>query len=411
MNQFLQVVPMVLRAFWSMLIHPAFWLVVLFIAFQYRRFSKMKEELYGVKGEPIWQHTLLATGHGIAGGLIGSFIMVLVGISLSDIGIGYLWVLAILLMLVHPRFLCFSYSGGIIAVSALLLGWPEVDVPQLMALVAILHMVEGLLILFSGHLGAMPIYTRDRYGRVVGGFNLQKFWPIPIVGMLLMQLPHAGMVQGMVSMPEWWPLIKPGLQNLDNAFYLILPVVAGLGYSDLAITSVPQEKSKKSAVLLTAYSFILLLLSIFASHYPMFAIFPALFSPLGHEYVIKLGRQMEFKGQPLYVAPAEGVMVLDVLRGTAAAKTKLQSGDIIMKINNMHVNGRYDLSTVLNHMPADILEVEFIKRDGKYLREVVKKPAGEPFGVIPVPDPYDQPQVEQKTGYGLLERLWRRVRK
>ncbi len=409
MQDFLPVIPKVLQAFVRMLFNPVFWLVVLFVAFQYRRYSRMKEELFGVTGEPIWQHTLLATGYGILGGLVGSFLMVLVGISLTDIGIGYLWVLAVLLMFVSPRFLCFSYAGGIISLSYLLVGWPRVDVAQLMALVAVLHMVEALLILISGHLGAMPIYTRARDGRVVGGFNLQKFWPIPIVGMVLMQLPHGEIVQGVVSMPDWWPLIKPRLvADMDNAFYLILPVVVGLGYGDLAITSVPEQKSRRSAVFLGIYSLLLLLLSITASYYPLLAILPALFGAFGHEYVIKLGRRVEFNGEPLYVSPEEGVMVLDVLRGTAAAKIGLKSGDVIRRINRVPVDDSYDLCLALEYPSASWLEVEFINRAGKYRREVVGKVPSSTFGAILVPEPHQQPQVEMR-GSGLLVRWWQRL--
>ncbi|WP_366923816.1 PDZ domain-containing protein [Metallumcola ferriviriculae] len=409
MQEFLPVVPKILQAFWQMLINPIFWLVVIFVAYQYRRYSRMKEDLFGVKGEPIWQHTLLATGHGIIGGLVGSFLMVLVGISLGDIGIGYLWLLAVLLMFVSPRFLCFSYSGGIISLSYLLLGWPRVDVPQLMGLVAILHMVESVLILVSGHLGAMPIYTRAKDGRVVGGFNLQKFWPIPIVGMLLMQLPGSQVVQGMVSMPEWWPLIKPSLvANLDNVVYLILPVVAGLGYGDLALTSVPEKKSRRTAVFLNIYSLVLLLLAIAASYWPILAISAALFAPLGHEYVIKLGRQSELKGEPLYVSPEEGVMVLDVLRGTAAARAGLKSSDIIKTMNGASINNGSDLRMVLEKIDEPRLEISYINRSGQSVRKVVAKDDREPFGTILVPEPYQQPQVEFGSA-GLLVRWWRRL--
>ncbi len=410
MSGFFQVIPMVFQAFIKMLINPIFWIVVFFISFQYKRFSKIKKDLFGVKSEPIWQNTLLATAHGIIGGLVGSFLMILVGISLSNIGIGFLWVLSLSLMFIHPRFICFAYSGGIIALSSLILGWPNVDVPHLIGLVAILHMVEGLLILIGGHLGAMPIYTKDRQGRVVGGFNLQKFWPIPIVGMLLMQLPSNGLVQGTVSMPEWWPIIKPAMSNLDNAFYLILPVVAALGYGDLAITSTPKEKSKKSAFFLTAYSFILLSLAVAASYYSVLAIAAALFSAFGHEWVIKIGRRMEMKGESIYVAPDEGIMILDVMRGTAASKISLMSGDIIKRINNMNVDSSYDLGLAMEHATVDIFEIECVTRQGKYRRVTMKKPHGEPFGIIPVPESYDRPQVEESRG-GALTRLFRRFRK
>ena len=98
---------------------------------------------------------------------------------LSEAGLWYVWPLALLLMLMHPRYLCFSYAGGIMALSSLLFGWPELNVPAVISLVAVLHMVEAVLIRWHGHLNPSPVYLRTGEGEVVGGLNLQKFWPCP----------------------------------------------------------------------------------------------------------------------------------------------------------------------------------------------------------------------------------------
>src|SRR5690606_41661119 len=95
-----------------------------------------------------------------------------------DAGVGYARLVAIALMMVHPRFICSAYAGGILSVTHLLFGWPGLSVPAIMALVAVLHLVESLLILLHGPTGATPVYVRRPDGRVVGGFTMQKFWPI-----------------------------------------------------------------------------------------------------------------------------------------------------------------------------------------------------------------------------------------
>ena len=111
--------------------------------------------------------------YGLLGGLFGSVILLLVGLSLDNIGIVYLWPVAIFLFLFNPRFLCFAYAGGIIAVFSLFLrsllpaypvlgeikvlaGIMEIHLPSLLALVGILHLTESLLIYLSGHRGASP---------------------------------------------------------------------------------------------------------------------------------------------------------------------------------------------------------------------------------------------------------------
>lgn len=401
-----QIIPFILQAQLTLILNPLFWLLVLLVGYQYRRLARFKEELFGVRGETVWRHTLMATFHGVLGGLGGSFVMVLVGVSLSSIGINYLWALALLLMLISPRFLCFSYAGGILSLANLLWGWPQVDVPHLMGLVAVLHMVEAVLIRISGHLGAIPVYTEHR-GQVVGAFNMQKFWPIPIAALALVSLPPWLSPGTAVPMPDWWPLIRPAaMPDPEQALFVVLPVVAGLGYGDLAITSSPEQKSKVSARNLALYSLVLLFLAVIASYIRPVTWVAALFGPLGHEYTIWLGRRLEKGGPPLYVPTDLGAKVLDVLRNSVAERLGLKSGDIILEINGIPVRGRETLALALNTGEGKV-EVRFYRPNrGEQVAGTYKGPE-EPLGTILVPEPGDKPQVELFTRSWLL-RWWRR---
>ena len=83
--------------------------------------------------------------------------MILVGISVNKIGGLYLLITALGLMLIEQRFLCFAYAGGVLSLLHLLFGFPqELSVPQVMALVAVLHLVEALLIYLTGSLYSLP---------------------------------------------------------------------------------------------------------------------------------------------------------------------------------------------------------------------------------------------------------------
>jgi len=400
---------MIVQAFASLLYSPLFLGIVVLVGLQYHKIQRQKEALFGIKDEPIWQHILAAVGSGLVGGLAGSFLMVAVGISLTDIGISWLWPLAIALMFISPRFLCFSYAGGLISLSFLIFGVPKVNVPQLMALVALLHMVEAILILVSGHVGAIPVYTRNKKGEVIGAFNLQKFWPIPIVALTTMVVPQSALAGTAINMPDWWPLIKGGgIGALENMTYVMLPVVAALGYGDLAATSRPQEKSRKSSRNLFAFSIILLGLAVLASVIKETAVLAALFSPLGHEAVIWLGQAGELNGKPLYVQPERGVLVLDILKDSPAKKLGLATGDIILNINGRETNSKYDLSSALEQSWG-VVEAEWLEyRTKNFIRNTVRKPITEPFGTILAPGPYEQPMVEFGSA-GLLTRWIKKI--
>jgi len=299
-----QILPLIGQVFLRVLTEPFFWMVILLVWYLYQRMQKTKESLYGLN-EPALRVAAVSVVNGLIGGLVGSFVMIFFGISINDVGIGYLWLLALVLMLFSPRFLCFSYAGGLLAVVSLLTGQPRVNIPALMGLVAVLHLVESVLILTSGHIDPLPVYVRNETDRVVGAFNLQKFWPIPLAVLMVTGVPHQ-ITGEIIKTPDWWPLIHPlGAGKAQDLVYGIFPVVAALGYGELAITRLPREKVRRSAFHLALFSLVLLGLSVYASRVPQAAVLPALFSPLGHELVIYVGRREEFQGKPRFVPPPE----------------------------------------------------------------------------------------------------------
>lgn len=404
---------MILVTLAGTLADPLFWVVVMLVALQYRRMAAVKRAFFGEAGlGGVWRETALAAAYGLLGGFLGSLAIVLVGLTLTGSGLVYLWPVAVLLMLINARFLCFAYAGGVLALAHLFFGFPEVNIAQVLALVAVLHMVESLLILASGHLGAVPAYFRAPGGRVVGGFTLQRFWPIPIAALAVVG-PVA--VQHGVVMPEWWPLFKPDVPgNPAELTYALVPVVAGLGYGDLAVSRRPAVKSRLSALYLGSYSLLLLLLAYWSQHLHPLAFLAAVFSPLGHELVIYAGKKGEFRRRPIYVPPPQGVGVLDVIPDAPAYRAGLRAGDVVLAVNRTPVNSRRELEEALAWAWGPV-EVEFLHGPGRIMRRQVvsRRPPGQPFGLLPVPEGYEEEVVELSTAGPLgrwLADLWRRRR-
>jgi len=410
LEQAIGLVEMVLITLYQVLFNPFFWVVVLLVGLQYKKLAGTRRKLFDGPEEPAWRPTLLATLYGLVGGLVGSFLMVFLGISLSGIGIGTLWMVAIALMLISPRFMCFAYAGSLISISYLLVGFPKVNIPELMGLIAILHMVEALLILISGHLGAIPVYTKDKNGNLIGGFTLQKLWPIPIVVLFAVSVPE-GVANGGIGMPAWWPLIRSGLSETDpNILYSMLPVVAGLGYGDLALARKPMEKAKLSSRYLAIYSVILLLLAILATtHFYPFAIFAALFAALGHEWIIKLGQKVEFNNDPIYAPVERGVKILDLSPASPLAIIGLESGDVILNLNDYPVNNKEQLKYAVEYYYGP-MEIEFLKEGKKLYRDVFTLQYQESLGILPVPEGNETEYVELRTT-GLFKHLFERTKK
>ncbi len=391
MSDLLGFVLIVLKLWLQVIISPLFLMLVLVVAWQYRRMQNFSQRMFPTAKGMYLRATVVSALFGIAGGLVGSAGLLALGIDLARMGIVYLFMTAILLMLIHPRFLCFAYAGGIVSVSHLVFGWPDVSVPQLMGLVAVLHMVESVLIYLSGHMDPVPLYVEtERFG-VVGGFNLQKFWPIPLVAVVSAIEPPSG--GSLIQMPQWWPLFQESSRTLSSATYVLLPVIAVLGYGEITTTAFPREKSRISARNLFGFSLALLAVSLAASYNPGLALFAALFGPLGHEMVIWLGVKAEKEATPIFVMPARGTMVLDVLRGSPAAQAGLKTGDVLLGINGVPVDTREELETLLRYYWGP-LQVE-VEREGRIFSVSLTKMPGQGIGVIPVPE---------RTGTGLRGR-------
>lgn len=385
MFPFFDILILLIKSLPLALFNPFFWIVILIIWMQYRKTAKFEENMFGEIQRRPEEKVLYALLLGVIGGLIGSLAVIILGLSVANAGLKYVWPIALLLMLVHPRFICFSYAGGIVSLFSLITGKLNVDVAGLMALVAVLHLVESLLIYFGGYLNASPVYVKDdRYG-IIGGFSLQEFWPVPII---LLTIVSADIpMEGMVSMPDWWPLLKPpGYIMQSNPIFMMIPVVAALGYGDIALTTIPKVRCRKTGINLFIFSIILLFLSIMASRYLLFAYLAAIFGPVAHEILIYLGKKSEKKSLPLFKAPDFGEMILDVIKGSEAERIGLKSGDIILNINGKDLVDNNDYENIMNEFPAYIW-LKYKTLDGEVKTGEIKAfPYGtNQIGVILVP--------------------------
>ncbi len=383
--------------------------VFVFVYRQYQKLQLYERRLFGLNRINPLIDTATAAIYGLIGGLFATTLFVALGVSLSDSGIAYLWITALLLMLIHPRFLCFSYAGGLIGLLSLILGFPRVNIPSLMALVAILHLAESLLIAIDGYHNATPVYFK-RGDQVVGGFSLQKFWPVPFVALLGLVIVDRGLDLHVVSMPDWWPLFSSSGQvgEGQTIIYMLFPVIAALGYSDLATAELPKAKARRSALYLSIFSVILLGLAFLADRYPVLSILPVLFSPLGHELVIYLGQEAERSRPPVFQTES-GVMVLAVHPGSPAEEMGLGPGDVILSVNGSAVENLPSLVQELSPWAVDpVFTVENSLRTPSR-RTVTFRGKVPPLGIIPAPHP--QQRFYMRFGESPMQRLWNRLRR
>ena len=306
MSTMLKIAGLIFEQFGSLLSDELFWIIAFVMIIIYRKNSDMEARMLG-NSYPLFYKVSSSFLVGLTGGLLGSLLVILVGISIEDYtrmgsgslaeGITYIWLAAILLALINPRYLCFSYAGGLIALMNLIFGFPPVNVPGLLALIGILHLVESFLIWMDGSNYSVPLFLRRQDGKTVGGYVMNKIWPIPLVAFAVMLGGDGGIVSlgDIIDMPDWWPLLKHSAAAEETLALVYLPLVVPvvLGYGDMAITKTPDKKCRSSAIRLAGYSLMLITLSVIASKLKSFAFVAAVFAPLAHEMLIQYGAKEE----------------------------------------------------------------------------------------------------------------------
>ena len=398
------------QIFWqagTLVCMPAFWLLVVVVSLQIRRQAKIKEDMFQMRREPVTGLVAATIAAGMAGGILASMLLLLLGISASGVRLEHMWVLALLLMLIRQRFFCFAYAGGLLSIGHCILSWPSVHVEQVLGLVAVLHCTEAFLLLTTGHRNALPVYLREQSGKIIGGFLMQMTWPLPMMMLFPMEASITQIQTDFFIFPDWWPLIGHG--TVDNVMFLLLPVFAAIGYSDVAVCQSIAQKARQSAWLLLIYSGVLLLLVMLTAGQGVWQLVPALFAPLGHEAMIQYGKQAEQCCSGYYQAPKQGVLILDVQRGSPAAVAGLRREDIIYQMNGQPLENRQQFLKQQFLLPDDVL-VEYVRQNKRKVCQMRMGTWQQP-GIITAPDEACSIYWTIQEDEGLIKFLYKKFEK
>lgn len=362
----LKIAGLIFEQFGILLSDEFFWIIVFILIMIYRKSAGMEARMLG-SSYPLHYKVLSSVLAGLAGGLSGSLYVILMGISIEDYtisgggslteAISYIWIIAILLSFINPRYLCFSYAGGLMALINLIFGFPSFNVPGLLALIGVLHLVESFLIWLDGYTYSVPLFLKHQNGRTVGGYVMNRIWPIPLVVLAVMFGNEGGgaSLAGITDMPSWWPFLKHSAAGgIRDLVYMPFVVPVVLGYGDMAVTKMPDKKCRSSAVRLAVYSLMLIALSVAASKLRIFAFAAAVFAPVAHEMLILYGVKEEEEGEPYFTNNETGVKVLYVHEDSIADSMKIKAGDVILKINGMALYSEKQLNEFLRSYPTFI---------------------------------------------------------
>lgn len=340
----------------------AFLIILAFVL--YRRNKKtsiMQKMIIGERINSPFELTISQIVIGIFAGTIASIMMSYLGIVFDEnSAVDLVFLLSIVFMFFNQRFICFSYSGAVLGIVSIALSFLSVslkmpnldilkiDIVSLMSMVAVLHFIEGFLIILDGDTGYIPVFT-NRNGRIVGGFALQRYWTLPVAMFFILHSVSNPGLSWQIPTPNWWPIVNNSMPSnvLKNALVALIPFYGVIGYNSITFTRDKKEKTLMSGGLTIIYSLALFALAQLAALNIFLKILVLVFAPVAHEGMIIFQRRLELKGNPKYTSDEEGIMVLEVAPNSPANEMGISTGDLLVEINSEKVENEEKISEII----------------------------------------------------------------
>jgi Trypsin-like serine proteases, typically periplasmic, contain C-terminal PDZ domain len=346
-------------------------LLIILAFILYRKNKKttiMQKMILGERINSPFELTISQIVMGIFAGTFASIIMSYLGVVFDESSaVDLIFLVSIVFMFFNPRFICFAYSGAALGIISMILSLIattfklpnldilKIDIVALMTMVAILHFVEGILVMIDGGTGYIPVFT-SRDEKIIGGFALQRYWAFPIAIFFMLHNNSAIGSSWQVPLPNWWPLVK-GSMSIDilkDAVVALVPFYGMVGYNSVTFTKDRKEKTMISGSLIIVYSLALFGLAQLSVLNIYLKFLVLIFAAAAHEAIIALQRYLEMKGTPKYISGDEGIMVLDVAPNSPANEMGISSGDMLVEVNNAKIENEERIAEAIRECSSFI---------------------------------------------------------
>jgi hypothetical protein len=377
----------------QLLINPFYYIAILYIVLQYRKQIQFERKLFHTRLHSLLNETWRTLLWGLVGGFAISFVMLFIGVTLGREVIALVWLVTLVMILARVRFLCLAYSAGVIGIAHVVADWipytsnlagiswllkqiANADIPSLLMFVAVLHLLEGILIGWQGARMATPLFLEGKRGKIIGGFQLQSFWPVPMFVLVPLQGASTEAI-------PWGTLL--GAEFSSGWSLLAFPAM--IGFMELTTSKLPRDQTRASSSRLILYGVLMFVLAAAAHYWSPLILVAAILSIALHEALVWYSSWYESKQKPLYVHSPRGLTVLSVIPGSPAAEMGIQTGEIIHKVNGQKINKKADLHAAMQ-LNAAFCKLEIVNLQGeiKFLQRALYSGEHHQLGIILAPD-------------------------
>lgn len=386
------------RAFVSLLIQPFFYISLALIVVMLLYRVRMERSLFSVKISG-WKYPMISMFlGGVLAALIVSTLAVVLGFSVTAPTVYWLWAIMILLGLLKVRFLSIVYSASIVALLHLIAAvigplsltsyiadiyqsLLDIDVISLLVISAMLTIAQGILIRIHHRHVVTPVYVSGTRGKVVGGYVLQGFWPIP----LLLFMPVVLGTKGAFVLDSG--VAQPFFLDTSHAAWLLLACPLMIGTTQLTKVLSPKQLAMREAKQSFFIGLCTLLLAVSSWWIHELAWVAAIVLLAATEWLYRYNRWKEASRTPAYGQSNRGLKVLAVVKDSPAQLMGVQIGDIIVKANGTPVHSLDQLFEAMSSNPAFCkLELLDSQQELKFASRTRYADEHHQLGIILVPD-------------------------
>lgn len=332
---------------------------------------------------------------GILAGAIGSIILSVLGVTFSEnSGIEFIFMISILSLFYKKKYISYAYSAAILGAIGIALKFISnitdmklflnIDILSLMTFVGVIYILEGILIIFDGSRGSIPVFTK-KDDKIAGGFSFNRYWPIPVAILMVFNNSIAGEDSIYSNITSWWPIInnKSIVPLLATVMIASIPLYGIMGYSNVTFTQEKKTKSLRCGIAILIYGISVSLVGQLAGINILGQIIAIIYELLAFEVIMRYEYRIEKKGQSLYVSDDEGIMVLEVTPNSPAYEVGIKRGDKIIEINGQNIKSEGDIFKAARE---SILKIPIkVKNNSGQVLEYVVQPRNKRLGLLLVP--------------------------
>ncbi|URN96142.1 MAG: PDZ domain-containing protein [Candidatus Pristimantibacillus lignocellulolyticus] len=386
------------KALVSLLIQPLFYisLMLLLTMFLYR--VRMERSMFSVKLKEWKLPMVFMILGGLVAAILVSVIAAVLGFTLTVPTIYWLWFIMLILTVFKVRFLTISYSAGIVAILHLIASvigplslqndlafiyqtLLDINAFSLLVISALLGIAQSVLVRIQHKHMISPVYMSGKRGKVIGGYVLQGYWPIP----LLLFMPVTPEQSGAFLFNTAYG--QPFFMSMSNEAWLMLACPLMIGVTQLTQAVTPKQLALRVSRQGLLVSCVLLLISIGSWWVSGLIWVSAILTLIASELLNWYNNSQESKQTPLYGQDNNGLKVLAVVKSSPAEQMNIEIGDIIIKANGQDVHTLEQLYEAMSINPAFCkLALLNNNRDLKFAQRTRYADEHHQLGIILAPD-------------------------